>query len=63
MLKKSVRRGSEKDVINIKQEKRRVFIGFEDEKRGVRFRKNKNNGLNKSGKTLKPSTRSLFKTI
>jgi hypothetical protein len=37
--------------------------GFKDNKRGVAFRRNKANGLNKSGETLKPSTRRLFETI
>jgi hypothetical protein len=39
-----------------------VLSGVKNEKRGVRFRC-KANGLNKSGKTIKPGTRSLFKTI
>jgi hypothetical protein len=40
-----------------------MFSGFEDKKRGVAFRRNKANGLNKGGKTLKPGTRRLFETV
>jgi hypothetical protein len=40
-----------------------MFSGFEDEKRGVAFGRNKSNGLNESGKTLKPGTRRLFEAV
>jgi hypothetical protein len=40
-----------------------MVSGFEDKKRGVAFRRNKANGLNKSGETLKPGMRRMFETV
>jgi hypothetical protein len=40
-----------------------VFSGVKNKRRGVRFGWSKTNGLNKSGKTMKPGTRSLFEAV
>jgi hypothetical protein len=62
-VKKSGRRGSKNYVINIKKKICCMVGGFKDKKRGVSFGRNKANGLNKSGETLKPGTRRLFETV
>jgi hypothetical protein len=63
LVKKGRRRGGKNNVINIKKKICSVVVGFKDEKRGVTFGRNIANGLNKSGKALKPSTRRLFEIV
>jgi hypothetical protein len=63
VIEKSLSRGCENDIINIKKKIGDIGIAMKDKERGVRKRGSKAYCLNEGGKMLKPGTRSLFKTI
>jgi len=63
MVEKRVSASRENDIINIEQKIGSMFRRPKNKERGIRFRGNEANGLNESGKTLKPCSRSLFETI
>jgi hypothetical protein len=63
MIKESLHRGSENNVVYIEKQVGGMSVSMKDKERGVGMRWRKAYSLNKSGETLKPGTWSLFKTI
>jgi hypothetical protein len=63
MIKESLCRGSENNVVYIEKQVGGMSVSMKDKERRIGMRWRKAYSLNKSGETLKPGTGSLFKTI
>jgi hypothetical protein len=63
MIKESLCRGSENNVVYIEKQVGGMSVSMKDKERGVGMRWRKAYSLNKGGETMKPGARSLFKTI